>query len=465
MKYFRRQDRSEHLKVIIIGAGEVGFHIAQRLALEGKDVVVVDNKPESLHRLTEFMDVQTVSGSGASPKILDQAGIAGADVLLAVTDSDEINIIACFFANVLSPDTLKLARIRNEEYTLYQDALSKDMLDISMVINPEVEVVKNIDRLITVPGALEYNEFAGGKIKMVAMRVMEGHLSGTSLPELRVKMGVPRFIVAAIVREEQLIVPSGRDELRTDDIVYFVCEEKDLGMVREYFGYGHESVNSVLIIGGGNIGHRLANLLESKGYHTKIIDRDEARCSFLAEKLNKTIVLKGDGTDREVLAEENVDMMDVVVSLTGDEETNILSSLLARSMGAKKTITRINKAAYLPLVSAIGIEHSVSPRLSAVNSILQYVRGGSIISSVSIKGEMAEAMEAIAQENSDIVGKPLMDLNFPKGALLLCIIRGREVIIPTGDTEIHPLDKIIILSTSKAVSDVENALKTKLEYY
>lgn len=465
MRSFKREPKQAPQKIIIIGAGEVGFHIAQRLSQENKEVVVVDKSPNALKRLAEHMDVQTIEGSGSSPMILDQAGVEGADIFLAVTDSDEINIIACLFANILSPKSRKLARIRNEEYTLYRDILSKDILNIGMVINPEVEVVKSIDRLISMPGIVEFSEFGQGKIKMLALRLDSERLDGVCMPRIRDVVGHQDFIVAAIVRNERLIIPTGADCLMRGDLVYLVCSGKDLSKTLKAFGREVSPVRDVLIVGGGNIGLRAATLFERKGYHTKLVEMDEERCDFLAGKLNKVVVLKGDGTDKDFLQEENVGDMDVVVSLTGDEETNILTSLLAKSMGARQTITRINKFAYIPLVTAIGMEHSVSPRLSAINSVLHNVRKGNILSSVSIKGEEAEAMEAMAEENSNIVGKPLKELSFPKGAIILCLMRAEEVIIPTGDTVIEPGDRIIILSSRQNISRVEQALTMKLEYF
>jgi len=464
MKLFSREVKAEHLKIIIVGCGEVGFHIAERLARENKQVVIIDRRPEALKRLADYADVQTIQGSGSSPQVLDQAGVADAQIVLAVTDSDETNIIASFFANVLAPDALKLARIRNEEYTLYRDALSSGSMNIGMVINPEDEVIKRIDRLVTVPGASEYIEFADGRVVMVGFRVEQGPLVGSPLTELKSRMEGIRVIVGAIVRQERLIIPTGLDSIEQGDLVYFVCEKKNLDRIRDACACRHSSIRDVLIIGGGNIGLRVAGLFERRGYHTKLVDTDEERCRYLAEKLNKTIVLHGDGTDQDFLAEENVDGMDVVLSLTGDEETNILTSLLAKNSGARRTITRINKTAYLPLVRAIGIEHSVSPRLSAVDSILHFVRRGKVLSSTAIKGDEAEALEAIAQEHSDIVGKPLRSVNFPKGALLLCIIRGDEVIVPHGESVIQPQDRIIIFSTRKMVSRVEQTLMVKLEH-
>ena len=394
----------EPLKVVIVGAGEVGFHIAERLSAENKQVVIIDTQADALKRVTEYLDVQSVLGSGSSPVTLDQAGVGDCDILLAVTDSDETNIIACLFANVLAPEALKLARIRNEEYLLYKEALSKDILKIGMVINPEMEAIRTIERLISVPGAVDYGEFVGGKIKMVGIRIDAGQceLVGGPITSLRRHID-PEVIIAAIIRGEKLIIPSGQDMLLDGDLIYFVCEDRDLQKVLRAFGFPSALARNVMIIGGGNLGYRLASLFERKAFHSKLVDRNEMRCEFLAQNLNRVIVLKGDGTDQDFLEDENVGDMDVVVSVTGDEETNVLSSLLAKNLGARKTITRINKVGYLPLLRAVGIEHSVSPRLSAINSILQYVRRGRIINTVSIQGEDAEVLEAIARRKIQLL--------------------------------------------------------------
>lgn len=466
MRLFSKEPVTTQLKIIIIGAGEVGFHIAQRLIRENKQVIIIDQHAEALKRVSESLDVQVLQGSGSSPVLLHTAGVEDADIVLAVTDSDEINIVACLFANMMSPKSTKLARIRSEEYSQYRDALSSDLLNISMLINPEVEVVKNIDRMLSLPGAVEYSEFASGRIRMVAMQITEtGPLVGSMLKDFRTVVPEGDVIIAAIVRHDELIIPTGTDEIRADDIVYFVCTEQSLRFVRKAVNAREEAIQSALIIGGGNIGYRLACLFEEKGCHTKIIDKDQARCDYLAEKLNTSLVLHGDGTDYDLLEEENVGDIDVVVSLTADEETNILCSLLAKNMGVHKTVARINKVAYQPLVSAIGIDHSVSPRLSAVNSILRSIRKGKVLSSVAIRGEAAEVMEALAEEESGIVGRPLYKLGFPKGALILALVRGDDVVIPRGDTVIEPMDRILILSTSQVVSEVEQALMVKLKAY
>ncbi|MFA9394446.1 MAG: Trk system potassium transporter TrkA [Halodesulfovibrio sp.] len=463
MRLFHREPKVDQLKVVVVGAGEVGYHISHRLAQEHKQVVVIDQDESALRRISEVLDVQTILGSGSSPEVLKNAGAEDADIFLAVTDSDEVNIIACLFANIIAPNAKKLARIRNEEYGEYSKELSENLLNISAIINPEVEVIKSIDRLLSMPGAVDYNEFAGGKIKLIGVRMGHGPLLDQALVNFRSVVPDINVIIAAIVRDDALIIPGGSDTLQKDDIVYFVCKDTSIESVRKACGRSLDPIKNAFIIGGGNIGFRLASLFEQKGIHTKIVDSNPARCSVLAEKLDAPLVLCGDGTDQEFLQEENIAEMDVVISLTSDEETNILTSLLAKNLGVKKTVTRVNKLAYQPLIKAVGIDHSVSPRLSAVNSILQYVRQGKVLSSVSISGEGAEALEAIAENNSEIVGKPIKDLPFPKGTLVIGILRDTEVIIPSGDSVIHPDDRIIILTTPENVARVEQALLVTLQ--
>lgn len=454
------------MKIIIVGAGEVGFHIAGRLSLEDKDVVVIENNADALRRVFENLDVQTVEGCGSSPVILEQAGIKEADILLAVTNSDETNLVASLFANILSPTTIKLARIRSEEYLMYQQTLSLDPYRINVVINPEDEAVKTVERLLQVPGAVDVGEFADGRIKLIGVRLeADCPVAGTKLVDLEKKTGNKKILVAAIVRDEKVIIPSGEDQILEGDLIYFISEEKELKEALKIFGKRAEPFKRILIIGGGNLGLKLAKALERLSIHTKLIEKDPDRCRKLAEDLDKVIVLQGDGSDQGLLQEENVQDMDVVATLTGDEETNILTSLLARRMGAHKTVTRISKFSYFPLVSAIGLEHIVSPRLAAINSILQHVRRGKVLSAMALKGEEAEALEAVALETSDIVGKPLREISFPKGALVVSIIREDEVIIPTGDSVILPQDRIIIFSTRQGIPQVEKALMVKLEYF
>ena len=453
------------MKIVIVGAGEVGFHIASRLAMENKEVVVIDYDPEALKRLSESIDVQTVSGSGSSPAILEEAGIREAEIILAVTDSDEVNLVACLMADTLSPTTKKLARLRGADFDRYHDTFKVNAPHIDTVINPDIEVVRTIERLMSVPGAVDVGEFADGRIKFVGVYLEPGsRLAGVRLADLPSVLKEDRPLIAAIVRDDQLIIPKGDNHLRDGDLVYFISEEKSLFKHLSIFDKHATPVKRVLIVGGGRIGYRLAKQLEDKSIACKVIEKRASQCDFLAEHLNRTVVLRGDGSDQSLLVEENIHDTDLVVTLTGDEETNILTSLLAKRLGAKKTITQINKFSYFSLMSTIGIEQVVSPRLSAINSILQHIRRGKVLSAISIKGEEGEVMEALALPTSGIVSKPLKKITFPKGSMVAGIIRHETIIIPSGDSVIEPDDRIIIFANREAIPGVEKILAVKLEY-
>jgi len=454
------------LKIIIVGAGQVGFHIASRLANEHKDVVVIDKNPQAINKLSDKIDVQGIIGDGNSPLVLEEAGIKGAESLLAVTDSDDVNLVACLTANMISPNTRKFARLRNPDFDNYHKALKESPPFIEAIINPEMEAVKSIVRLMNVPGAVESGEFVGGRVKFVGFRLDEDSvMDGVKLFDLKNILGNTRALVAAIVRDEELIIPQGKTPLQKGDLIYLITDKENLRPALTAFGKEHKPVKKAMIVGGGELGRRLAIELEEKNINTKIIEIDKQRCLYLADILNKAIVLNGDGSDQSLLLEENIGSMDMVISLTGDEETNILSSLLAKKMGAGSTITKILKFSYFGLMPAIGLEKVVNPRLSAIDSFLQHIRRGKVLSAISINGEQAEVMEAIALETSGIVDKPIHEIDFPKGALIIGIIHGDKIEIPTGSSIIYPNDRVIIFAERKAVSKIEKILSVKLEFF
>ena len=454
------------MKILIVGAGEVGFHIASHLARENKDVVIIDKDPAAIRHVSDNIDVQVVNGSGSSPVILEESGIKEAEILLAVTDSDETNLVACLVANLISPSTKKIARIRHADYDKYNEIFREHAPHIDTLINPEVEVVKTIDRLIKVPCAVEVEEFSDGRVKFVGIHLdKSARLVDVRLSDIYAVTGKQSPLISAVVRDEELIIPRGNHRLKAGDLIYFISEKDRLIESLSIFDKHVEPIDRVMIIGGGSIGFRLATLLEKDSVYTKIIEKNPDRCTELAEKLNKAVVLHGEGSDQELLRAENVRNMDVVVTLTNDEETNILTSLLAKRMGAPKIITKINKFSYFPLMSMIGLEQVVSPRLSAINTIIQHIRRGKVLSTKSIRDEQAEIMEAVAMETSDIVGKPIKEISIPEGALVTGIIRNDTVIIPTGESVIEPGDRIIIFAKRQAIPKIEKILAVKLEYF
>lgn len=454
------------MKIIIIGAGEVGFHIASRLSAEKKNVVIIDKSAESLQRVNERLDVQTINGSGSNPSVLEDADLREAEILLAVTDSDEINLVACLVADLISPTTKKMARLREAAWDGYHEQFRSSPPHIDLIINPEIEVVKTIERLLFVPGAVDVGEFKEGRFKFVAIVLDESaRLAGVRLADMNTVLGGKRPLITALVRGDDLIIPTGKDRLLEGDTVYFITTDETLPETLAMFDKSEEDLKRVLIVGGGRIGYRLAKRLEEKSIQTKIIEKNPERCSILAEDLNKAVVLCADGSDQNILTAENIQGMNAVVTLTNDEETNMLVSMLSKQKGVSKAITKVDRFSYLHLMSTIGIHRIVSPRLSAINSILQHIRKGKVLSDITLKGEQAEVIEAVALKSSDIVGKPLKEISFPKEALLAGIITEKEIVIPTGDSVVFPGDRVIIFAKRKAVPKIETFLTVKLDFF
>jgi trk system potassium uptake protein TrkA len=452
------------MRIIIVGAGEVGFHLAQKLSEEGKNVVIVEKDPQRLKRIDEELDVQSFPGSGTSPKLLKEAGVREADMLVAATDSDEVNLISCLLAKNLNPYILKIARVRNQEYVKEKSLFGQDMLGVDQVINPESLMVDSIVKLMEVPEADEIIDFVGGKVKLLGVTIP--HTSPFVNRRLMDSgTGETNVLVGAVARGDEVMIPRGTDKLKAGDLVYLVVKPDNMRKTFRTFGIEEKPIKRVFIVGAGQAGGLLGAALDKMKISTKIIDIDPDRCARLAESLDKVIVIHGDGTDKDLLIEENINDVDVLVSLTGDEERNILISLLAKGLGAKRTITRISKLSYIPFVSAIGVSNLVSPRLCAIRAILQHIRKGKIISVAPLKGEHAEAIEAEALETSDIVNTPLSRIKFPSGTILGAIVRGDEIIIPKGDSIVLPHDRLLIFSVRDSVAGLEKLLTVKLEYF
>jgi len=452
------------LKTIIIGAGEVGYHIAEKLSEERHDVVLIDKDPQQIKRIAEGLDVQAYLGSGTSPQALKASGIEEADMLVAATDSDEVNLISCLLVKNLNRYIVKVARIRNQEYLQEKDLFSEQLLGIDHIINPQNELVKTIRNLMEVPGASDVIEFVGGRVRLIGFNVpVDSLLAGRKLLSYSRKGN--KLLIGAIVRQNQVIIPSGQDRIEAGDFIYIVARNNELDRVLEAFKINGSSGKRVMIVGAGETGTALARALDGTKFSTKIFDIDSERCSSLAEELKRVIVINGDGADRDLLQEENISDVDFMVTLTGEEQSNVLISLLGKSLGAKKIITRLIKLRDLPLISTIGIDTVVSSRLSAISAILQHIRRGKIISVVPLKGGNAEAIEAVALETSDIVNVPLSKVKFPRGALVGAVVRGEDIIIPRGDTVIKSNDRLIIFALQQVIPKLEKLLTVKLEYF
>lgn len=454
------------MNFIIVGAGEVGYHLASRLSQEKMDVVVIEKDKEKVKRVIDTLDVQTIHGSGSSVEILKQAGVEDADMLIAVTNSDEVNMISCLVASAQSKVPMKIARIRNPEYAQDVGILGEKHLNIDLAINPELEMVRTISRLVEIPDATDVVEFAEGRVRITGIKVdPHSYVIGKKLQNLDKENEKHDIIIAAIFRDDKVIIPRGEDIIQENDLVYAVTEANKILTITNYFKEKERRAQRVMILGGGEIAIELAQRFEKRNIKTKIIEHNEQRCLEIAEKLEKTIVLRGDGTDRELLEEENIKDVDVFITISESEQTNILVSLLAKRLGAKKVISLINNLSYTSLVSNIGVDVVISPHLSAISRILQFIRKGKVLSVASFHKENAEAIEIVALETSDLVNKPLRDIKFPRGAIIGAVVREKEIIIPTGDTLILPDDRVIIFTLTSAIPSVEKTLTVKLDYW
>lgn len=457
--FFKKKAAPQSLEqVVLVGAGEVGFHLARRLAEEGRPVIVIDIDAERLRAVKDGADVQTLLGSGTSPKLLKEAGVEEASVFLAVTDNDEVNVTACLLANALSPSATKLARIRNAEYKDYPQIFGSDGLNIHLMVNPEEALARTIDRLLSLPAALDYAEFADGKVRLVGYEMEEAPFIGEPLTKFRSFVGVEGIMVAAIVRDGVLHIPDGKDTIKRGDSVYFAYLAEAQRPLLRALGRTRGFFHSACIMGGGNIGMRLASIFEEKGMDIKLIEKNAERCEELVDLLPQTLILHGDATERGLLRQENIGKMDVVVALTGDEETNFLACLLAKSLGARETVARVNKSAYIQLTKLVGIEHSVSPRQAAVSSFLKYIRKGHVLAAAQIHGEDAEMLETFLPANSSFVGTAVRELGLPHGVLLLATLRGEVAFIPKGDTVLEQADHLFFLGTKETLKSLEARL-------
>ncbi|MBS3969907.1 MAG: Trk system potassium transporter TrkA [Clostridia bacterium] len=439
------------MKTIIIGAGKVGFSIAQMLSYANHDVVVIENNSERKQIVEENLDVQTILGSGGSISILHEAGICDAQLLVAVTEYDELNMVACLLGKKLGVKKT-VARVRNPEY-VDNNQISADALGIDLVINPEKVTAEMIGKLAEVPEAINVDYYADGKVQMVEIQLTKD--SPVAYKRLMdIKFPKPNLIVA-ILRNEKMIIPRGHDQLKPNDLVFVLAETTNMVAIEKVLGKERVKTENVTILGGGRIGFYLAKLLEKKGYTVKLIEKNIEVCKEISQKLSNTLVLQGDGSDISLLEEEEVGQADFFVAVTNDDKVNLLVSIIAKHLGAKRTIAQIRRTEYVPLVEKVGIDVAVSPRLLTAGAILRFIRKGDIVSVSLIGGAKAEMIELIAQSHSRVTGKQLKDLNFPKDAIIGAVVRGDNVIVPTGKDIINPHDRVIVFALPKAIAKVE----------
>lgn len=440
------------MKITIIGAGKVGTEIAHRLSEEGHDIIVVDRNEEHLEKIQETLDVLTVRGNGISSQLLREAGLGDSDLLAAVTGRDEINMIACMTAKRLGV-ARTIARIRDPEY-VRDLIISKEDLGIDLVINPEYAASREITRLLTLSLPVHTDHFANGRIQMAELAVDE---TNKKFANKRIEdLDLPRScLIVGISHRGEIIVPGGRDYIYPNDTLYVLGNADSIGKVCAKFKIRRQRVQNVLIMGGGRIGLYLAEKLVKSGMKVKIIEQSMERCEELADRLEDVLILRGDGTDVDLLKREGIHDTDAFVAVTGFDEENLLMALLAKQLGAKRVVAKVSRPSYAPLVERLGVDAAISPRLITIGDILRFIRGGRLLSLVLLLNEQAEVLELIAQPGSKIAGRPLHSSGLPKGVIIGAISRGDRVIIPKGNDVIHAGDRLVVFALGHVVHTVE----------
>jgi len=456
------------MKIIILGAGQVGTSVAEVLATEASDITVVDIDETKLETLRDRLDINTVVGEAAHPEVLARAGAEDADMILAVTNSDEINMVACQVAYTLFHTPTKIARVRSVGYLSHPQLFTQEALPVDVLISPEQLVTDYVQRLIEHPGALQVLDFAGGKVQLVAVRAYYGGpLVGQALKTLREHMPGIETRVAAIYRRGHAIAPDGDTVIEADDEVFFIAAKRHIRVVMKELRRLDRPVKRVILAGGGNIGTRLAKALEYK-YQVKLIDHNAERSKRISVDLEKTIVLHGDAADEELLMDENIEHTDVFCAVTNDDEANILSAMLAKRLGAQKVMALINRAAYVDLVQSGIIDIAISPQQATIGSLLTHVRRGDVTAVHSLRRGAAEAIEAVAhgdEKSSKVVGRAIEDIKLPVGTNIGAIVRGDKVIIAHHYTVIEADDHVILFVVDKErIPDVERLFQVGVTF-
>jgi trk system potassium uptake protein TrkA len=458
------------MRVVICGAGQVGFGIAERLAQEGHDVSVIDVAPRLVNNIRDQLDVRAFVGYGSHPDVLDRAGAGDADMLIAVTQADEVNMIACQVAHTLFNVPTKIARVRAQSYLepFYRDLFARDQLPIDVVISPEIEVGEMVLRRLALPGAVETVRFADDRVIVIGILCEEEcPVVDTPLRQLTELFPDLGAVVTGVYRNGRLFVPRSDDSLLVGDLVYVVAQREQVRRTLVIFGHEEPKATRVVIAGGGNIGFYVARELEKREPATrvKIIEHERGRAMGIADQLRRAVVLNGSALDQEILVEADIEDADTMVALTNDDQANIIACVMAKTLGCTRNLSLINNASYPVFAHALGIDAYVNPRAVTISRVLRHVRRGRIESVHSLQNGSAEVIEAEALETSPLVGRPLRALGLPDGIRVGAIYRGGKAVTPTGDTTIRAHDRVIIFALADRVHQVEQMFRVSLEFF
>ncbi len=457
------------MRVIVCGAGRVGFGIARRLAAEGGDVAVIDQDRALVRAVSERLDVRGVVGNGSYPDILAEAGAREADMIVAVTHADEVNMIACQIAHTLFKVPTKIARIRASGYLdpKYSDLFSRNHMPIDVIISPEREVSEAILQRLSTPGAIETKAFVDGRVWAVGVRLPEDcPIVATPLRQLAELFPDLKITIVAIERGDRLWRAHGEDQLEVGDNIYFVSAREHVTRALEVMGEDERQARRVIIVGGGNIGLYVARGLEQYGsMKLRLVEGDRERAEYVAEQLDRTVVLQGDGLDRDLLREAGAADAETVVTVTNNDQVNVLAAVIAKREGARRALALVNDVSFAPICEAVGIDRFVDPRSTTISTILQHIRRGRIKGVFSLADGRAELIDAIALETSPLVNKPLGEAKLPEGVIIGAVYRDGVVDIPTSQTIIRPNDRIVLLALREYVRDVEQMFRVSIEYF
>ncbi|MBK8971062.1 MAG: Trk system potassium transporter TrkA [Hahellaceae bacterium] len=457
------------MKIIILGAGQVGGTLAENLASEANDITIVDNDAARLRALQDRLDVRTLQGSASYPNVLRMAGAEDADMLIAVTNSDEVNIVACQIAYRLFKTPTKISRVRAADYLNQKGLFANEAFPVDVVISPEIVVTQHITRLIQNPGALQVLDFSNGLVRLVGIKAtLGGPLVGHEIAHLRKHLPHVDTRVAAIYRKDRAIIPQGDTIIQEGDEVFFIAARHNIRKVMSELQPLDKPYRRIMIAGGGNIGARLAQTLESE-FQVKLIEHNQDKCMKLSEELNRTIVLHGNSANKELLLEENIEETDVFCAVTNDDEANIMASMQAKRLGVRKVMTLINNPDYVDLIQGGEIDIAISPQQTTISGLLTHVRRGDVVNAHSLRRGAAEAIEAIAHgdhRSSKVVGKRLDEINLPQGATIGAIVRQGEVLIAHDHIRIQPDDHVILFVVDKRkIPEIERLFQVGLAFF